>query len=81
VRFYRRIAIVEAEQLTTTHVPRGVALVAEGWVIRVGDYCHEHLDIGDYVVYPDSPYDEDGEPTYPDVWKRQLFERIFEVEK
>lgn len=46
--------------------------------MRTSGYTHDVVRLRDYIIYPDKPLDEDGEPTYPEVMGREQFERMFE---
>jgi hypothetical protein len=73
MRYRRRYPEIEAEQFHVgRQLPRGVALCAGGdYAIRVSDCSHDNPRDGDYVVY------HLGE--YPTVWRREEFEREFEL--
>lgn len=52
--------------------------VEDTLVVRTSDMSHATVKLRDYVVYPPTERDEDGEPTYPEVWQREHFERMLE---
>ncbi len=80
---YRRIeSSVEAVQYTNpADLPPLCGLDSGGkCVVRTSDMSHETVRIRDYVVYPGTERDADGELRYPEVWYREQFERTFEAE-
>lgn len=77
---YRRCyPTVNAEQLIVGKpLPPGVGLCRGGeYAIRTGECSHSNPVDGDYIVYPSQPVDEEGELNYPEVWRREEFERTF----
>lgn len=81
MKYQRKIKVVEAQQvLEGQPLPPGVNLCRGGELaIRVTDMSHDNPEYGDYIVYPESKVDEEGEPTYPQMWPKERFEQEFEL--
>lgn len=78
--YQRRVKTIEAEQFTNAGKPPRLCSIDNSGCcfIRVSDVSHDRVRLRDYVVYPSTECDEDGELSYPEVWHREQFERTFE---
>lgn len=79
--YQRRHPLIEAVQaILGQDFPKGVGLCVGGELaIRTSDYTHGNPNYGDYIIYPPTERDEEGELNYPEVWRKEEFEREFLV--